>query len=115
MGVQRVLEEGDRIIVFPEGRASPGAERRPFKPFCFFEAARQGKRVQACVIDYPPDRSAVAWDTSRPMLPQLVEIIGRPRTEISVEFLPAEHIDDPEDAARRYHDLIEGKLRANQS
>ena len=30
-GVAQVLEDGDRIIIFPEGRASPGAERRPFK------------------------------------------------------------------------------------
>jgi 1-acyl-sn-glycerol-3-phosphate acyltransferase len=109
-GVRRVLEQGDRIIVFPEGRASPDAERRPFKPFCFFEAARQGKRVEACVIDYLPDRQMLAWDPDRPMMPQLVELVGRPRIDVSVEFLPSEVPDDPEEAARRYHDVIQERL-----
>jgi len=110
-GARRVLEEGDRLIVFPEGRASPGAKRRPFKKFCFFEAKRQGKLVEACVIDYLPDRSMLKWDVNRGMLPQLIELFGRPRTDVSIEFLPSELVDDPDEAAERYHDLIEGKLR----
>jgi 1-acyl-sn-glycerol-3-phosphate acyltransferase len=111
-GVRAVLADGDRVIIFPEGRGSSGAERRPFKPFCFFEAARQGKMVEACVIDYLPDREAVRWDINRKMLPQLIEIIGRRETEVSVEFFPAEVPDDPVEAAQRYHDLIQGRLEA---
>lgn len=111
-GVRQVLENDDRIIVFPEGRASPGAERLPFKPFCFYEAARQGKRIEACVIDYLPDRSSLKWDINRSMLPQLIELFGRKRTDVSVEFLPSEVLnEDSEAAALRYHDLIEGKLK----
>ena len=109
-GVRGVLEDGDRLVVFPEGGASPEALRPPFKPFCFHEAARQGKLVQACVIDYLPDRKALRWDTGRGMLPQLVELFGRRRTEISLELLPAERTEDPDSAAKRYHDLIEGRL-----
>lgn len=111
-GVRRVLEDGDRIIVFPEGRASPGAERLPFKPFCFHEAARQGKLVEACVLDYLPDRSVLRWDVGSPMLPQLVALFGRRRTTVSVEFFPAERVEDPEKSAVRFHDMIEGRLRA---
>jgi len=110
-GVRRVLEDGDRVIVFPEGGASSGTERPPFKPFCFFEAARQGKRVEACVIDYLPDRRLRAWDFKRPMLPQILEIIGRRRTHVSVEFFASEIPEDPEEAARRYHDLVEQRFR----
>ena len=109
-GVRRVLEDGDRIVVFPEGGASSDALRPPFKPFCFHEAARQEKLVQGCVIDYLPDRSILRWDTSRGMLPQLVELFGRRRTEVSLELFPAERIEDPAAAAQRYHDLIEGRL-----
>jgi len=108
-GVRKVLEEGDRIIVFPEGRASPGSKRLPFKPFCFFEAARQNKRIEACIIDYVP-REELQWDIKRPMIPQLVDLIGRKKTQVSVEFLPSELINDPEEAAERYHDIIERKL-----
>lgn len=111
-GVARVLENDDRIIVFPEGRASPGAERRPFKPFCFHEAKRQGKSVELCVIDYLPDREMLKWDTSRGMIPQLVELIGRRRTNVSVEFFPVEVPDDPQALAEKYHDIAEGRLNA---
>ena len=111
-GMRMILEDGDRVIIFPEGKASPGATRRPFKPFCFFEAAKQGKSVEACVIDYLPDRQAVRWDVNRKAIPQMLEIIGRRWTDVSVEFFPAEVPDDPEEAAQRYHDLIQGRLEA---
>jgi len=109
-GVSEVLEQGDRIIVFPEGGASCEKERRPFKPFCFFEAARLGKSVELCIIDYQPDRRQLRWDVNRKMVPQLMEIIGRRRTDVSVEFFPAEVPDDPEAVAQRYHDLVEQRL-----
>lgn len=109
-GLRKILEDGDRVIIFPEGRASPGVERRPFKPFSFIEAARQSKRVEACIIDYLPDRQAVRWDINRKTLPQLFEIIGRRRTMVSVEFIPAEIARDPVEMAQRYHDLIEERL-----
>ncbi len=110
-GVRRVLGDGERLIVFPEGRASPGAERLPFKPFSFFEAQRQDKRIEACIIDYLPDRSMLKWDVNRRMVPQLIELFGRRRTEVSVEFVPSELLEDPAQDAQRYHDLIEGRLR----
>ncbi|MCP4678617.1 MAG: 1-acyl-sn-glycerol-3-phosphate acyltransferase [Deltaproteobacteria bacterium] len=109
-GLMSVLKDGDRIIVFPEGRASPGAERLPFKPFSFAAAQRRDKLVEPCVIDYLPNRDMLKWDINRPMVPQLIEIIGRRRTDISIEFLPAEKVDDPREMAQRYHDLIQGKL-----
>ena len=110
-GLLKVLQDGDRIIVFPEGRASPGVERLPFKPFSFKAAASTGSRVEACVIDYLPDRGMLKWDINRPMRPQLVELFGRRRTDISIEFFPTELIEgDPAEAAERYHGLIQGRL-----
>ena len=110
-GLLKVLKDGDRIIVFPEGRASPGAERLPFKPFSFKAAASTGCLMEACVIDYLPDREMLKWDIKRGMVPQLVELFGRRRTDISVEFFPAEKIEgDPGEAAQRYQELIQGRL-----
>ena len=111
-GVRRVLAAGERLIVFPEGRASPGAERRPFKPFCFIEAAREGKTIEACVIDYLPDRKQLEWDVNRGMLPQLIELVGRKRTEVSIEFLGTWTPTDGAADAERYKRIIEDKLHA---
>jgi 1-acyl-sn-glycerol-3-phosphate acyltransferase len=110
-GLVKVLEDGDRIIVFPEGGASPGAERKPFKVRSFAEAQRLGKRVELCVLDYVPDRSALAWDVKRGMIAQIIEIIGRHHTDVSVEFFPAEYVEgDPEAFAQRYREIAQGRL-----
>ncbi len=111
-GVRRVLAAGERLIVFPEGRASPGAERRPFKPFCFVEAQRQGKRIEACVIDYLPDRSQLEWDVNRGMIPQLIELVGRRKTTVSIEYLGTWIPEDGAADAAAWKDTIEGKLLA---
>ena len=109
-GLMGALKDGDRVIVFPEGRASPGAQRLPFKPFSFAAAQRQDKLIQACVIDYLPDRKMLEWDIHRHAFPQLVELFGRRRTDVSIEFFDAEKVDDPREAADRYHALIQAKL-----
>ena len=110
-GVASVLEDGDRIIIFPEGRASPGAERRPFKVGSFAQAQKQDKTIEACVIDYLPDREQLKWDVNRPAVPQLLKLLGRKRTDVSVEFFPPEKIQgDPAECAKKWHDIIQGKL-----
>jgi 1-acyl-sn-glycerol-3-phosphate acyltransferase len=109
----KVLRDGDRIIVFPEGRASPGAERLPFKTGSFAAAKRAGETVELCVLDYLPDRRQLEWDVNRGTFAQLVELFGRWRTHISVEFFPSEVVDDPEQMAVRYRDLVQGRLAAN--
>jgi 1-acyl-sn-glycerol-3-phosphate acyltransferase len=110
-----VLAAGERLMVFPEGRASPGAERRSFKPFCFIEAAAQGKRIEACVIDYLPDRKQLEWNVERGMIPQLIELVGRRRTAVSIEYLGTWVPTDGAADAARYKDIIEGKLRSYDS
>jgi 1-acyl-sn-glycerol-3-phosphate acyltransferase len=109
----RVLRDGDRIIVFPEGRASPGAARLPFKPGSLTAAKRVGKAVELCALDYLPDRRQLQWDVNRSTFVQLVDLFGRWRTDIAVEFFPSEPVGDPEEMAARYHDLVQGRLEAN--
>ena len=108
-----MLRDGDRIIVFPERRASPGAQRLPFAPYSFALAQQLNKRVEACAIDYLPDRRMLEWEVEQPTLPQLVRLFGRPRTEVSIEFFPAEWVDDPAAMAERYRRMIQGRLEAH--
>lgn len=110
-GAAEVLANDDRLIVFPEGRASPGSKRLPFKPFMFEEAVRQNKLVELCVLDYMPDRSALEWDINKPTIPQLIKLFGRNKTQVSLEFFPAEVPESGAEMARRCHELAETRLR----
>ena len=109
----KVLQDGDRIIVFPEGRACPTAERLPFKPGSFAAAKRVGKNVELCVIDYLPDRRQLEWDVNRSMFVQLIELFGRCRTDIAVEFFPPETVGEPDEMAERYRAIVVDRLEAN--
>jgi 1-acyl-sn-glycerol-3-phosphate acyltransferase len=109
----KVLRDGDRIVVFPEGRACPTADRLPFKPGSFAAAKRAGRSVELCVLDYLPDRRQLEWDVDRSTFVQLVELFGRLRTDIQVEFFPAEAVDDPEQVAERYREIVVERLTAN--
>lgn len=45
------------------------------------------------------------------MIPQMIELFGRARSDVSVEFFPAEYVEgDPEEYAQKWHDIIEERL-----
>ncbi len=113
--VSATMAAGERLIIFPEGGASPGAERQPFKPFSLIEAARQHKLVEGVVIDYLPDRAQLKWDVKRKMFPQLVELFGRKKTLISLEFIAPRYLEDGAAAAISYHDEIEAALKRHDA
>ena len=105
-----------RIIIFPEGKASPNAERLPFKQGAFAMAKKLDKTVQPCVIDYLPERSVHKWDTTKKGLPQLINYLGKKRIDVSIEFFPAEKIEgETKDFAQKWHDIIENKLKQYDS
>ncbi len=109
--LMKALKAGDRVIVFPEGRGSPGADRLPFTPGSFAVAERLNKNVQACILDYLPDRRLLEWDVNRAIFPQLVDLFGRFRIHVSLEYLPAAPVTDAKEDAERYRQIIEGKLK----
>jgi 1-acyl-sn-glycerol-3-phosphate acyltransferase len=114
-GLDHALAHGDRVIIFPEGRGAPGAERLPFKPYAFVAAKRHHKTVEVVAIDYLPDRREMAWDIAKPMFPQFVRLLGRPRTHVSIAFLSVHIPKDPLSEAEHFRDLIERRLRANDA
>ena len=100
------------IIIFPEGKASPDAQRLPFKIGAFATAKKLNKKIQPCVIDYLPDRQLLKWDVNRKMLPQLMDLFGKRKIDVSIEFFPPEYVDDPRESAEKWHDIMEEKLKA---
>lgn len=105
-----------RIIIFPEGKATSGAERLPFKPGAFAMAKKLDKTVQPCVIDYLPDRQLHKWDVTKKTIPQLMELFGKRRIDVSIEFFPCEKVEgDIKDYAKKWHDIMEKRLKQNDS
>ena len=109
--LMKVLRSGTRVIVFPEGRGTPGADRLPFAPGSLAVAERLHKTVQPCIIDYLPDRKLLEWDVNRGIFPQLVDLFGRFRIHVSVEYLPAKPVADAKTDAENYRVVIEEKLK----
>ena len=116
IAVMRLLKGNNRLIVFPEGFASPKAQRPAFQPGSLIAAKRLGKRVELCVIDYLPDRRLLEWDVNGSTFRQLVDLFGRFRTNIGIEFFPSELIEgDPSELTRKYHDIVEKCLNRNDA
>ena len=114
-GIEGVLKDGDRIIVFPEGKASPGASRLPYAPASFELARRLGKKVQVCVVDYLPDRDLLKWDINKPTIPQLANLLGRVRIDASIRFFPACEVKDAVADAERWRQTTEQQLQQNSN
>lgn len=104
------IENGDRVIVFPEGRANSAAKRLPYQPFSFFEAKRQNKAVEVVALDYLPDRNQMVWNPDKSMFVQFLGLLGRPRHEVSIEFLTSEVPKNPREDAKRWREAVEQRL-----
>lgn len=111
--IMKALRQGARVLVFPEGRGYPRAERLPFSPGSLSVAERLGKTVQAAIIDYLPDRRMLEWDVDRAIFPQVVDLFGRFRTHVSIEFLPPKQVENAKEDAENYRRIIENKLMAH--
>ncbi|MCK5808977.1 1-acyl-sn-glycerol-3-phosphate acyltransferase [bacterium] len=111
INLMKILKEGDRIIVFPEGRAWPKKERLPFKPAAFAAAKKYDKLVEGVVIDYLPDRKELEWDVTQSTVKQLAKLFGKRRIDISVEFFPSEKVEStPDEYAQMWHDRVEQRF-----
>jgi len=113
--IMKALKQGARVIVFPEGQGNPVAKRLPYSPGSLAVAQRLGKTVQPVIIDYLPDRSALEWDIHRKVLPQVIELFGRFRTHVSIEYLPATSVTDARADAEKFHDIAEARLREHDA
>lgn len=88
----RALEEGDGVILFPEGTSGRGDVVMPFKPSLLAWPARTGQPVHVAAVRYAtpgheaaPDMS-VAWWGAMSFGPHLIRMLQLSRIDAHVTF-----------------------------
>lgn len=90
--IDRRIEEGDGVVVFPEGTSSDGSTVYPMKAALFEWAAQRRFPVQHAAIHYrtapgaPPARDAVCWWGSRSFVPHVLELCQLKGFEATIRF-----------------------------
>ena len=93
------LEEGERVIFFPEGTVNAASEPMRFKPRLFAAALATGCVVQPVALAYVGgDGAAFAtMNQTQPFVPHMLRFWTARRTEVVIEFTPVIEAkgDDP--------------------
>lgn len=90
--IERALELGRGVILFPEGTTSRGESLLPFRPPLLAVACRNGYAVHHAVISYrtpstaPPPDEVVCWVGNAPLLPHLRRLLRLPWIGSTVTF-----------------------------
>lgn len=108
------MENGEAILLFPEGGTSPGHEVRPFKTALLEPAARNGWPVYPMTINYhptpegwPPVSWAVIWSDGSHIVTHMIRLLRLPRVEATVVFAPEPVQDgDRKRLAQRLRDAV---------
>lgn len=111
--LQRRLEQGDNIILFPEGTSYDGARVLPFKSALFAAAERQVDghpiTVQPMSLAYVAmdglpltraQRHEVAWYGDMGLLPHIWTFLKASRTQAVIRFHPPVSLEDFENRRR---------------
>ena len=115
--VERVLELGYGVVVFPEGTSSPGEEVLPFKAGVFEVAARTARPVCCAAVSYstpegaPAASDSVCWWGDMTFLDHLYGLLRLPRIDACIAFAtePAGG-PDRKTLARRSHELVAAEM-----
>jgi 1-acyl-sn-glycerol-3-phosphate acyltransferase len=111
--VERVLERGAGVIVFPEGTSSRGAEVLPFRPPLFEVPVKLGFPVANASLTYataPPATPAelsVCWWGDMVFLPHFLALLTLPSIRAGLTFGAEINAgEDRKDLARRSHAAV---------
>src|SRR4051794_14189975 len=107
--IERALDRGEGIILFPEGTSSSGESVLPFRSPLLALPARLGRPVHAAALRYDPP--SVAWWGERSLAPHFLDLFRLKRIEASVDFAPEPVIDgDRKRLAERLREAV-GELK----
>jgi 1-acyl-sn-glycerol-3-phosphate acyltransferase len=128
--IARRLDEGESVLVFPEGTSSDGRRVLPFKSALFAVAERRPVgaefSVQPISIAYVGDgggplgagaRALYAWYGDMTLLDHLFTVLGLPGVAVEVVFhdpVPASGFASRKDLARRCETLVADGVRATR-
>lgn len=90
--MERALENGHGVVLFPEGTSSAGDEVLPFRPSLLEVASRAGLPVSYASLTYetppsePSARQVVCWWGDMTFLPHLARLVALPGFSATVRF-----------------------------
>ena len=106
------LQQGVRVVVFPEGTTLAGPGLGPMKPGAFKMAAHHRLPIVPVALEY--DRPEVAWvgDGDTSFLPHFLETFGHRVTRARLAFGQPLQSDDPVELEGGVRQFIEANLVA---
>lgn len=89
---KRILENGDSLMIFPEGRTSRGAGIRPFRTALLQVAVDMGLPVNWATVRYetprnwPPASVVVGWEEWPPLITHIYRAFHAPRIICRIRY-----------------------------
>ncbi len=110
--IQRALDDGALVIVFPEGTSSDGRTVLPFKSSLLEPAAQTNHPLTVARIDYVQENSGdskVSYWGDDVFFPHLLNLLSRDQIRATIQFAPVEHRStDRKGLARQLHEQVSG-------
>ena len=108
--IDRVLESGALIVLFPEGTSSGGDTVLPFKSALLEPATRTRHPLHTACLRYELEggnvRDEVCYWRDMTLLPHLLNLLGKRAVTARISFQPHESCADRKELSRRLHAQI---------
>lgn len=112
--IERELEAGNGVVLFPEGTSSKGEVVLPFRPSLLAPAARGGLSVSYATISYrtpdgcPPASAVVCWWGGMTFVGHILDLLRLPSIHATVTFGDAPIREaDRKDLAQRLWEAVQ--------
>ena len=113
-----ILERGESLMIFPEGRTSRGAQVRPFRGALLQVAVDLGIPVSWASVSYetpagwPPASVVVGWEEWPPMITHIYRAFHAPRIICRISYgQNTIATDNRKSLARALHDAVSRRFR----
>ena len=115
-GIRRALQQGIRVVIFPEGVSTDGSTVLPFYPSLFEPAVEAGVPITAAHLAYTLENGNVGRDVAyvgdATFLPHLLKLLSRRGISATVTFAPSPRtFTDRKIAAAEMRDEVIGLRR----